>query len=159
MNPGARSGPDRTPLFVGIGLILVAGVVWLDASRITRGVNYGMGPQVIPEVIAGFVAMLGLAHLVVAFRGGFNIQAEELDPKAVGWILFGLIFLVASIPLGIGFIIAMTVLFAATARAFGRRAILVDLLIGFITGTVIYLLFTKLLTLGLPQGPLEKLFG
>ena len=53
----------------------------------------------------------------------------------------------------------MTVLFAATARAFGRRALATDVAIGFVTGVVIYLVFTKLLTLGLPQGPLERLIG
>jgi putative tricarboxylic transport membrane protein len=52
----------------------------------------------------------------------------------------------------------MTVLFAATATAFGRRAILTDLVIGFVIGTIIYLAFSRLLTLSLPAGPLERLF-
>jgi putative tricarboxylic transport membrane protein len=51
----------------------------------------------------------------------------------------------------------MALLFAATARGFGRRALLVDLLIGLALGLVVYLMFTKLLTLALPQGPLERL--
>lgn len=159
MNATSRRGLDPVPLVVGIALLLIAGLTYWDAAGITRGVNYGMGPQTIPEVIAAFVAILGVAHLFVAFRSGFNIEADEIDPKSIGWIIFGLVFLIASIPLGIGFIIAMTVLFASTARAFGRDAIAIDLIIGFITGTVIYLIFTKLLTLGLPQGPLEKLIG
>ncbi|MBN9063249.1 MAG: hypothetical protein BGP06_10080 [Rhizobiales bacterium 65-9] len=156
MNEAAKS---RVPVIVGLALIVIAAVIYWDASSITRGVNYGMGPQVIPEVIAGFVAVLGAAHLVVGFRGGFEVETDELDPTAIGWIVFGLVFLIASIPLGVGFIIAMTVLFAATARAFGRRALATDVAIGFVTGVVIYLVFTKLLTLGLPQGPLERLIG
>jgi putative tricarboxylic transport membrane protein len=51
----------------------------------------------------------------------------------------------------------MTILFAATATAFGRRAIAADLIIGFVIAVVIYLAFSKLLTLGLPEGPLERL--
>ncbi|WP_342358435.1 tripartite tricarboxylate transporter TctB family protein [Terrarubrum flagellatum] len=159
MNSTTGRKVDPAPLIVGVALLIIAGVVYWDATNITRSVNYGMGPQVIPEVVAGFVALLGLAHLVVALRSGFNLEPEAIDPKAIGWILFGLIFLIASVPLNIGFIIAMTVLFASTARAFGRTEIVVDLAIGFITGTVIYVIFTKLLTLGLPQGPLEKLIG
>jgi putative tricarboxylic transport membrane protein len=58
---------------------------------------------------------------------------------------------------GGGFVLAMALLFAATARGFGRRALLVDLLIGLALGLVVYLMFTKLLTLALPQGPLERL--
>lgn len=150
---------DPVPLAVGVALLAIAGVVYWDAASITRGVNYGLGPQVIPEVISAFVALLGVAHLVVAFRNGFDLETDAIDPKSIAWILFGLIFLIASVPLNIGFIIAMTVLFASTARAFGREAIVIDLVIGFITGAIIYVVFTKLLTLGLPQGPLEKLIG
>ena len=56
-----------------------------------------------------------------------------------------------------GFIPATTILFAATATAFGRRAILTDLAIGFVLSLVVYLMFTKLLSLSLPTGPLERL--
>ena len=64
----------------------------------------------------------------------------------------------AIIGLGGGFIPATAVLFAATATAFGRRAILTDLGIGIVLGLVVYLLFAKLLTLSLPVGPIESLF-
>jgi len=48
-------------------------------------------------------------------------------------------------------------LFAFTARAFGRRALIADLILGFILATGIFLLFNKLLTLALPMGPFERL--
>ena len=51
----------------------------------------------------------------------------------------------------------MALLFAATARAFGRTAIVTDLVIGLVLAFVVYLMFTKLLTLSLPEGPLERL--
>ena len=62
------------------------------------------------------------------------------------------------IGIGGGFIPAVTVLFAATAAAFGRRAVLTDLAIGFVLGTAAYLMFSRLLSLSLPMGPLERLF-
>ena len=49
-------------------------------------------------------------------------------------ILGGLAALIALIGFGGGFIPATTILFAATAAAFGRRAILTDLAIGFVLG-------------------------
>ena len=66
--------------------------------------------------------------------------------------------LIAIIGLGGGFILATTALFVTTATAFGRRAILADLAIGFVLTTLIYLAFSRLLTLSLPAGPLERLF-
>ena len=64
----------------------------------------------------------------------------------------------AIIGLGGGFIPATAILFAATATAFGRRAIHIDLAIGAGLGVVVFLLFDKLLTLSLPAGPIERLF-
>jgi len=65
--------------------------------------------------------------------------------------------LIAIIGLGGGFIPATTILFAATAASFGRRAIHIDVAIGLVLALAIYLLFDKLLTLSLPAGPLERL--
>ena len=67
--------------------------------------------------------------------------------------------LYALIGVGGGFILSMTILFAATATAFGRRAIPVDLAIGFALGLGVYLMFSRLLSLSLPTGPLERLLG
>ncbi|WP_376771046.1 tripartite tricarboxylate transporter TctB family protein [Microvirga soli] len=66
--------------------------------------------------------------------------------------------LLLCIAFGAGFILATTTLFAVTSRSFGRRALLVDATIGFVLGVAIHLLFSKLLTLSLPAGPLEHLF-
>jgi putative tricarboxylic transport membrane protein len=107
-------------------------------------------------VAAGLV-ILGLAHFVVAFREGLP-QPEDADNNALLWIAGGLVFLIACIGLGGGFIIAITVVFACTARGMGRQGLLVDAVIGFVLGLVIYLVFAKLLTLILPSGPLERLF-
>ena len=45
-----------------------------------------------------------------------------------------------------------------TASAFGRKAFHIDLLIGFVLSTAVYLVFSKVLSLSLPAGPLEHLF-
>ena len=103
------------------------------------------------------LATLGLGHIVVAFRDGLPVP-EHADGVAIGWIALGLVALLLCIAFGAGFILATTILFAATARAFGRRALLVDAAIGLGLGVAIHLLFSKLLTLSLPAGPLERLF-
>ena len=117
---------------------------------------YGMGPQVMPVVIAVGLGLLAIGNLVDAMRG--NLPAREsADPKAVWLILGGLALLIAIIGFGGGFILATSALFVTTSAAFGRRAILADTAIALVLTTLIYLAFDKLLTLSLPAGPLERL--
>ena len=107
-------------------------------------------------LVAGGILLVGLGHIAVAVRGGLP-DRDIADWGAVTWIGGGLLAVIGLIALGGGFVPAMALLFAATARGFGRRALAVDLAIGAVLGFIIYLLFTKLLTLSLPIGPLERL--
>lgn len=153
-----KGGLDPTATVVGIALIALSGVVWWNASLVAGNPIFGIGPRAMPYAVAGGLAILGLCHLVVAARGGSGAGDEEpADWGAIGWIVVGLVAMISSVGLGVGFIPAMTILFATTARAFGRGGFLVDLAIGFAVSLVVYLLFTKALTLGLPRGPLEAL--
>ena len=137
-------------------LFVIALVVLWDMSRLQLTSVYGVGPKAMPIVVASGLMLLALGNLVVALRGGLPAR-EDADPRAVLLILGGLAALIAIIGLGGGFIIATAILFAATATAFGRRAIVADLAIGFVLAVIIFLLFDKLLTLSLPAGPLERL--
>ncbi|WID96164.1 tripartite tricarboxylate transporter TctB family protein [Bosea vestrisii] len=149
---------DRPALVVGFLLLAVAAIVAFDASRQTITSNYGVGPTAMPYVVCAGMVLLGLAHLFVAFRDGLP-KPEVADGRALLWIVGGLVGLIACIALGGGFIVATAILFSCTARGFGRDALLVDIVIGLVLGTAIYLLFLKLLTLSLPTGPLEALLS
>jgi putative tricarboxylic transport membrane protein len=138
-------------------LLALAGLAAWDAGHLTLTSTYGMGPEAMPYVIAGGLAALAIGHFVVAVRSALP-EREPFDLRAIGWIAAGLLALIVVIGVGGGFVIAMTLLFAATARAFGRTAVVTDLLIGLGLGILAYLMFSKLLTLSLPQGPLEALF-
>ena len=156
-NQKLTGSADRPALLVGVLLLIVAAFVAYDASRQTITSNYGIGPTAMPYVVCVGLVLLGLAHFFVAFREGLP-KPEPADRSALIWIVAGLIGLIACIALGGGFIVAITIVFACTARGFGRRALAVDALIGFVLGLVIFLVFAKLLTLLLPVGPLEHLF-
>jgi putative tricarboxylic transport membrane protein len=165
MTPDSRSieagHPARRRIdFAGIGiaamLAAVAAVVVFDAGRLPAATAYGMGPEVMPLVIAAGLGLLAIGNLINALRGTLP-ERESADSRAVWLMLAGLALLIAIIGLGGGFILATTVLFVTTARAFGRRALLADLAIGLILTTLTYLAFDRLLTLSLPAGPLEKL--
>ena len=147
---------NRPALVVGIGLLAIAGIVVWDTSRMTIAATYGIGPDAMPHALAIFLAILGAGHLVSALRTGLPVP-EEGDYGAIGWISAGLFGLLASIGLGGGFIIGTAILFALTARAFGRKALLVDIGIGLALGVLIFFVFNNLLSLSLPQGPFERL--
>lgn len=149
---------DRPALVVGLLLLAAAAIVAFDASRQTIISTYGVGPAAMPYVVCAGLAVLGLAHLLVALRDGLP-KPEVADESALLWIVGGLVGLIACIALGGGFIVAATILFACTARGFGRDALVADIAIGLVLGAVIYLLFLKLLTLSLPAGPLERFLG
>jgi len=147
---------DRGGIAIAVLLFGIALVVLWDMSRLQLTSVYGLGPKAMPVVVASGLMLLALGNFVVALRGGPGPR-EDADPRAVLLILGGLAALTAIIGLGGGFIVATAILFAATATAFGRRAIVADLAIGFVLGFVLFLLFDKVLTLSLPAGPLERL--
>jgi putative tricarboxylic transport membrane protein len=147
---------DKAGVAIAIGLFAAAGVIAWDASNLGGGMAYGIGPQAAPLVIAAGMALLAIGNFVTALRGDLPPR-ESMDPRAVLLILGGLVALIALIALGGGFIAATAILFATTSAAFGRKAIVTDLLIGLVLATIIFLIFDKVLTLSLPAGPLDRL--
>lgn len=148
--------PDIAALVITAVLLVLALVIFWDTAALQLAATYGLGPKAMPYVIAAGLGVLGVANGVLAWRGGFPPR-ETIDIKAIVLILGGFAALIATIGLGGGFIPATAILFAATATAFGRRAIHIDLAIGLVLGVAVFLLFDKLLTLALPAGPIERL--
>lgn len=147
---------DPAGLVVAALLIAAAAIIVWDVSRLTISSAYGLGPQAVPNVIAAGLFLLGIGNLAMAVRRDFPAR-DDADPKAILLILGGLAALMAIIAAGGGFVPATAILFACTSAAFGRRAFTTDFIIGLALGALIFLLFVKLLTLGLPEGPLERL--
>ncbi len=156
--PVARKRPEVSALIVAAALFAVAAAIAIDAERLEITSTYGLGPKAVPFVIATGLALLGIGHVIMAFRGIWP-EPEPGDPKAILLILGGLAALIATIGLGGGFIPATTILFVATSCAFGRRAILTDAGIGLVLAVIVFLIFDKLLTLSLPAGPIERLLS
>jgi len=148
---------DRPKLITGIILLGFAAITAYDAFSMNFRTAYGLNPNTASYLVAGFLALLAIGHFWSATRPGDGAQVIEADWLAIGIMSLGLASLIGCIYFGAGFIAGSTLLFAFTARAFGRRAFLVDVLIGFVIAVAIFFLFNKLLTLTLPQGPLERL--
>ena len=147
---------DVAGLVIALILLILAGLVWWDMTKLQLLSPYDVGPKAMPVIVSAGLAVLAIGNGIGAFQG--NLPARDtLDWKPIVLILGGLACLIVLIALGGGFMIGTAVLFATTSAAFGRRAFVTDLVIGAVLAVVIYLLFAKLLTLSLPAGPLERL--
>jgi putative tricarboxylic transport membrane protein len=151
-----RRRTDPAGLVIAAALAGLAIVIAWDTSRLTLTSVYGVGPKAMPIVIVAGLALLSIGNFINALKGDLPAR-EAISSKAIFRILGGLAALMAVIGFGGGFIIATALLFAMTAAAFGRKAFHIDLLLGLVLATVVYLLFSKLLALSLPAGPLENL--
>jgi putative tricarboxylic transport membrane protein len=153
----ARSGPAFAGLIIAAGLLALAALAYWDTFQLGGGPSYSrVGPATAAKIVAIGLVLLAIPTAVLSWRGGFT-ASEPYDPAAVALIAAGFGALILIIWAGGGFIPGVTVVFATTATAFGRRMPLIDLAIGFGLAVLIYLVFTKLLTLSLPTGPLERL--
>jgi putative tricarboxylic transport membrane protein len=152
---GARR-VDPAGIAVAALLLVLALVIFWDMSRLELAATYGLGPKAMPIVVATGLVLLAIGNVVSALAGDFP-ERDEADPKAILLILGGVVALIVLIGIGGGFIPATAILFVATARAFGRRALVTDLVIGLVLALVVYLVFAKLLALSLPMGPIERL--
>jgi putative tricarboxylic transport membrane protein len=149
--------PNRSAAIVAVILFAVAAITYWDASHMKVRATYGMGANAASYFVALLFVVLALGHLVSAFKPA-DFEQEAVDWKAVGWIGLALAGLIGAVWLGGGFILGTTLLFSLTARGFGRRALIKDICLGALIGVLIFLMFNKLLSLALPQGPLERMF-
>ncbi len=148
---------DPAGLAIGALLAVLAIVIAWDTSNLTLTSVYGVGPKAMPYIVSIGLAVLAAGNFINGLKGDLPVR-EEISVQPILRVLGGLAALIAVIGFGGGFVIATTLLFAMTAAAFGRKAFHIDLLIGLALATVVYLIFSKLLALSLPSGPLERVF-
>lgn len=157
MNTTRHRRIDAAGLVIALILFVMAGLVWWDMTSLQLSSVYGLGPKAMPIIVAVGLAVLAVGNAILAFRGNLP-DRDRLDWRPIVLILGGLATLILLIRFGGGFILGTAILFATTSSAFGRRAFVTDLLIGLVIAVTIFVLFSKLLTLSLPMGPLESLF-
>ncbi len=141
----------------------------VSAGVLTLGAAFGVGAWLLPEnagyarisarffpgLVAAALLVTGLLLAREAAGSGFRALAEEQRERfswhGFGWVSAGVIAHMALIS-GIGFPLASALLYAATARGFGSARPLRDFGVGVVMGAVVFVLFTRVLTLSLPWG-------
>jgi putative tricarboxylic transport membrane protein len=147
--------PDRAAMAIGVALGVLGLLVGWDASHVGGGAYARVGPATFPYVIALALVGLSVWTVIEAWRGKFpERDHDEIGP--IVWIVGGLAAQLILLNTA-GFAIATGLLFAATARAFGKRELWMTIPIGILLSLGIWLVFTQILRLALPRGPLENL--
>jgi putative tricarboxylic transport membrane protein len=154
----------RASLAAGLVLLTLATLALVDSFRVSSGAGPGIGPSVAMKLIGGLLGVLGIAHLATAW-GKRSVSSElsrgdALNPVSLAWVLGGLVGQIVVLALGGGFIAGATLLFVCTACGFGRSLFSLGPVYGLALSVIVYVFFTKALSLTLPAGPLERLlFG
>jgi putative tricarboxylic transport membrane protein len=148
--------PDWAALVIAAILLVLAGVILFDVSRLRDLGGYSqVGPATVPGWIAYGLVGLAIWTVVAAFRGDFPVR-EKQEVKPVVWIVAGLAAQMLLIrPLG--FSIATGILFGLTAAGFGARRLWISIPIAIVICLAIWWVFSVVLSLSLPAGPLENL--
>jgi putative tricarboxylic transport membrane protein len=151
----SRSASGNSEFWLSLGVAaLGVGAALLTASLPSEGGYAGIGPNFVPALVAGGLALLGAWLVFEALTGGWRNRAphpEKFRASPFLWISAGLFAHMALIG-ATGFIIAAAVLFTCVARGFGSGRFLRDLAVGVALAVVIYLFFTQVLTVSLPAG-------
>jgi putative tricarboxylic transport membrane protein len=149
---------------VGAGVLALGLLIAAGAMQISSEAGYGgVGPNFLPWVVGGLLALCGAFLSWEALSGGFR-ELEEASGADSGhwpgfvWVSAGLLANAALIT-RIGFILSCTLCFVLAVRGFrsseGRldlslRALIVDALIGMAIAAPVFWMFTKFLAINLP---------
>lgn len=161
MSKQTTTGPGRQALATVAALLLgLAAVIAWDITAMAPAQAVGVGPTAVMRMVVGLLLVLGLAHAIAAARAAPKTRAQTTSATnraALGWVLGGLVGMIAVLQLGGGFVMGATWLFAATARAFGQPLRSRSPVIGLVLAALVYAFFTQALSLSLPAGALERL--
>jgi len=158
VSPRNERRPDRAAFIIAAVLLLVGlAIAWGTWSSAGVAMNTPVGPKTAPYIIAAALVILGLFTFVAAARGDFP-ERERQDIPPMLWVVGGLAIQLLTMKT-VGFAIATGLLFAATAKGFGRGPLWQTIPIGIVFSFLVWLLFAKGLQLTLPAGPIERLLG
>lgn len=154
------SGPQRRPdgaalviaaILAGLAIV----IFWQTSQMRVPPIQQRVGPTVFPYVVAGGLALLAIGTVFSALRNGFPERSKD-DYGPIFWIIGGLVAQILLLSTA-GFSIATGVLFAFTAKGFGRGPLWKTIPIGTVFAFIVWFAFAKGLQLSLPTGAVERL--
>lgn len=149
--------PDRAVLVIAAVLMVAAVAIFYSTTQQGGVAGYSpVGPKTVPYIIAAALAGLSVLTAIAGLRGEFP-EREEQNLPPMFWIIGGLAVQMLTMKT-VGFSLATGILFAATAKGFGRGPLWLTLPVGIVFSFIVWFIFAKGLQLSLPAGPFERLF-
>lgn len=159
---------SRAELILSVGVLALGIFAAVVAWRLPEAGGYArVGPNFVPKFVSGGLVLLGIWLLAEVFTGGWREAVPDdarergehaFTPSAFLWVSAGLFAQMGLIHTA-GFVIAAMVLYAFVARGFGSSRFVRDAAIGLVLGLLVFLFFTKFLSVNLPAGVLEPILG
>jgi putative tricarboxylic transport membrane protein len=147
--------PDWAALVIAAILVVIAAVIFFDVAHLRGTAGYSqVGPATIPDWIAACLVGLAIWTVFAGFRHDFPAR-EKQEIAPVVWVVAGLVAQMILIRT-LGFSIATGCLFGLAAAGFGARRIWISIPVGIVMSLAIWWLFSIVLQLSLPAGPLEN---
>ncbi|MFN9450731.1 MAG: tripartite tricarboxylate transporter TctB family protein [Rubrivivax sp.] len=154
----------RLQTALGSGALLVSALLAWGATGISSEAGYaGVGPNFLPWVVAGALALCGGFLVYEALTGGWRHLEEPSGAAQGDWVAFAWVsagvLQVATLITALGFVLSCTLCFLLAVRglrgaegkpAGGPRQLVLDFVTGFLIAGPAYWLFTKLLAINLP---------
>ena len=164
--PGVANNLQATRMqtVVAVGVLLTAAALALGAIDIPSNAGYsGVGPNFLPWLVAGVLALCGGVLLWEARSGGFRAMEEpngaaRADKPAFVWVSAGLL-LNAALITTVGFILSCTLCYVLAVQGLRRaagqdagslRTWAVDGGTGVLISAPVYWTFTQFLAINLP---------
>ena len=138
---------------LGGGVLVLGLFIAFETSQMDVSAAHAtVGPRLFPFLIAAGLLIVGAILLREAFFGHIAHEGGwELDWFAVALVSAGLIIEMLLVE-WVGWIIAATLLFVLTARAFMSRKLIIDLVLGAAIAALTFVVFSYGLDLDLPTG-------
>lgn len=164
--PGVANNLQATRMqtVVAVGVLLTAAALALGAIDIPSNAGYsGVGPNFLPWLVAGVLALCGGVLLWESLSGGFRAMEEpngaaRADKPAFVWVSAGLL-LNAALITTVGFILSCTLCYVLAVQGLRRaagqdagtaRTWAVDGVTGVLISAPVYWTFTQFLAINLP---------
>jgi len=171
-----RAAPRAPFVRVVVGCVLVAAAVVMLREAVVAANEFGLdvgGPRLAPIVVASGWAVLALAYLAhqihARHRIGLDVNGgsqsldhaegvEEDAAPGADWrtpvALVAALVVYALVLETVGFALATAAFFISAARILGSTRLVRDAVVGVPLAFVVYLAFTRILEIHLPEGVL-----
>lgn|SRR5690606_26057648 len=155
-NTPLKRRPDGAALVIAAILAGIAIVIFWQTSQMrVPPIQQRVGPTVFPYIVATGLVLLAIGTVVSALRNGFPERSKD-DFGPIAWVVGGLVAQILLLSTA-GFSIATGVLFAFTAKGFGRGPLWKTIPAGVVLSFIVWFIFSRGLQLSLPSGMLERL--